>query len=89
MADLERIKGRIADIDGRRTNVTLEEIEWVVDQLSGIFQVRTRDARHGKLFRVGNTRFMINHHNPGNKQVKRYSVDDFCNAMTELGLLEA
>ncbi len=88
MADLEKIKGRIADIASRRRNVTLDEIEWVVTQLRPIYEVRERHATHGKLFAVGHTRFMVNHHNPGSKQVKRYSVDEFCNAMAELGLLE-
>jgi len=83
MADLETVRKRIAEISDRRSNVTLDEIEWVVKQLSGT----SRDANHGKLFRVGTTRFMVNHHT-GNKQVKKYSVDDFCDAMTELGLLE-
>ena len=89
MADAEKIKGSIAEIAQRRNNVTLQEIEWVVRQLRRYYgNVASRDARHGKLFRVGSQRFMVNAHHPGSKQVKPYSVDDFLEAMTELGWYE-
>ena len=84
----ERIRNVIQDIAQRRNNVTLSEIEWVIDKLSETYTVRRREARHGVLFGIGNQRFMVNHHNPGNKQVKSYSVDAFVNAMVELGLYE-
>jgi hypothetical protein len=88
MADLETIKEKIRNIAGRRKNVTFDEIKWVVNQLGQFYKVSSRPARHGSLFTVGNQRFMINSHNPGSKQVKPYSVDDFINAMIELGLCE-
>lgn len=88
MADPEKVKAKIRDIAGRRNNVTLDEIEWVVNQLGEFYPVGAREARHGKLFRVANQRFMVNSHNPGSKQVKPYSVDDFVDAMTELGWYE-
>ncbi len=84
----ERVRKAIQDIAKRRNNVTLSEIEWVVGKLSGTYKVRRREARHGVLFGIGNQRFMINYHNPGNKQVKGYSVDEFVSAMAELGLYE-
>src|SRR5262249_7357285 len=84
----ERVKKAIAAIAGRRNNVTLNEIEWVVERLVGRFPIRRRQARHGVLFGVGSQRFMVNCHNPGSKQVKSYSVDEFINAMAELGLYE-
>jgi len=84
----ERVKQTIREIAKRRNNVTLSEIEWVVGKLSGTYSVRRREARHGVLFGVGSQRFMVNYHNPGNKQVKSYSVDEFIDAMTELGLYE-
>jgi hypothetical protein len=52
------------------------------------YRTSERDATHGKLFGVGSTRFMVNCHDRGCKQVKRYSVDDFADAMIELGLYE-
>ena len=89
MADLDKIKKRIAEIASSPKNVTLAEIEWVVDRLGEHgHRVTKRDATHGKLFSVGSQRFMVNHHNPGNTQAKPYSVKDFLNAMIELGLYE-
>jgi hypothetical protein len=89
MAELYKIKATIADIAQRGQNVMLSEIEWVATQLiSHGYEVTSRDARHGKLFRIGSQRFMVNCHNPGSKQVKNYSVQDFVNAMAELGLYE-
>jgi hypothetical protein len=89
MAELKKITERIRELAGRRDNVTLSEIHWVVDRLREHgYRVTSRDATHGKLFGVGPTRFLVNCHNRGNKQVKPYSVDDFANAMIELGLYE-
>ena len=87
---LTRIKSRISEIASRRKNVELEEneIEWVTNQLKDYYPVSTRDARHGRLYSIAGRRFMVNHHNPGQKQVKAYSVDDFLEAMGELGLYE-
>jgi hypothetical protein len=81
----ERVRKAINQIARRRSNVTLEEIEWVVEKLAQQHTTRTRKARHGVLFGVDNQRFMVNCHNPGSKQVKKYSVDAFIDAMTELG----
>lgn len=61
---------------------------WVVNQLAQFHSTGSRLARHGKLFRVGDQKFMVNAHNPGSKQVKGYSVDDFIDAMIELGWYE-
>jgi hypothetical protein len=88
MASLEAIKEKIRDIAGRRRNVTFDEIQWVVNQLGQFYKVGSRPARHGALFTVGSQRFMVSSHNPGSKQVKSYSVDDFIDAMIELGLYE-
>lgn len=88
MAELEKIKECIRDITGRKENVTLSEIRWVVDRLGEHnYSIRERKATHGVLFGVGSTRFMVNCHNKGNKQVKTYSVEDFATAMKELGLI--
>ena len=85
---LTRIKSRISEIASRRRNVELEEIEWVFNQLKDYYPVSTRDARHGRLYTIAGRRFMVNHHNPGQKQVKAYSVDNFLEVMGELGLYE-
>jgi hypothetical protein len=93
MADIDRIKAEIADIGRRPKNATVAEIEQVIDQLESVgYQVKRRNARHGRLFSVsstsGSARFMVNHHNPGSKQAKSYSVREFINAMMDLGLYE-
>ena len=90
MASLEKVLEKIAQIAERRKNTTVSEIEWVVNQLHEHgFQVREpRRTRHGVLYGVGPVRFMVCTHNPGSKQVKGCYVDDFLNAMVELGLYE-
>jgi len=89
MADLEEIKERIAELGGRRRNVSLAEIEWVLNQLSEHYPVKIRRATHGILYRIGGLRFMVSGHNPGNRQVKPCYVDEFCAKMEELGLYES
>jgi hypothetical protein len=90
MASIDKVKSAIADIAQRRKNVTIEEINWVADQLRMHgFKVREpRKAKHGYLYGIGSQRFMVNSHNPGSKQVKSYSVDAFISGMIELGLYE-
>ena len=90
MAALEKVIERICQIAERRNNTTTSDIEWVVNQLREHgFQVREpRRTRHGVLYGVGPVRFMVCTHNPGGKQVKGCYVDDFLNAMVELGLYE-
>jgi hypothetical protein len=90
MAALEKVRERICQIAEHRNNTTTSDIEWVVNQLREHgFQVREpRRTRHGVLYGVGPVRFMVCTHNPGSKQVKGCYVDDFLNAMMELGLYE-
>lgn len=90
MATLEKVRERIAHIAEHRNNTTATEIEWVVDQLRehGFGVREPRKTRHGVLYGVGPLRFMICTHNPGSRQVKACYVDDFLNAMVELGLYE-
>lgn len=91
MATLEKVKEKISQIAEQRKNTTAVAIEWVVSKLRELgFAVREpRRTRHGVLYGVGPLRFMICTHNPGSKQVKTCYVDDFLNAMVELGLYEA
>lgn len=88
MEPAQRLRSVIQDIAKRRNNVTLGEIDWVMGKLSETYNVRRREARHGVLFAIGSQRFMVNCHNPGNSQVKSYSVDAFIDAMIELGWYE-
>jgi hypothetical protein len=69
MAELKRIKQRICEIAGRRTNVKLTEIEWVVNQLAlAGYDTASRSNGHQTLFRVGSNRFGVCSHNPGSAQ---------------------
>lgn len=90
MGEIERVKDAIARIAGRPNNVTIDEIEWVVNQLGNHhgYAVGVRRTKHCLLFRVQDQRFGVNVHNPGSKQVKTYSVRSFLEAMIELGLYE-
>ncbi len=83
-----RVRSWIQEIAGRRASTTLADIERVLNALEGAYIVKIRPARHGLLCRVGTKRFMVNTHNPGSKNVKKYSVDDFLDAMVELGLYD-
>jgi hypothetical protein len=85
---LDRVKRFVAEIAGRPNNVTLSDIEWVANQLVGIFEVRTRPTGHGILFRIDRVQFHVCTHNPGNKQIKRWYVKAFLEAMVDLGLYE-
>ena len=84
----ERLRKSIQDIAQRRNNVTLDEIEWVMQKLAAKYKTRRRHARHGVLFGIEDHRFMVSGHNPGSKQVKSYCVDAFIEVMEDLGLYE-
>ncbi len=66
-------------------NVAFREITWVIDKLRDFHRVSARQATHGILFHIDDQVFMINKHNPGSSQAKKYSVKDFIEAMTNLG----
>ena len=89
MAEINQIKDRIREIAGRRKNVKLSEIVWVVNQLSRVgYEVSSRNNGHQTLFRVENRRFGVCCHNPGERQVKPCYVDEFIDAMTDLELYD-
>jgi hypothetical protein len=68
MADLEKIKERIQDIAQRPKNVELSEIERVANNLESCgYDVKSKAARHGKLFQVNGQTFMVNHHTGNNR----------------------
>jgi len=88
MASLHKIKETISEIAVRRKNTSFNEIGWVIDQLKQFYDVDSRKTRHGVLFRVGDRRFSVCTHNPGSGQVKAVYVDEFIDAMTDLGLYD-
>lgn len=94
MASIEKIKTEIAPIAQQRKNTTAAEIKWVVDQLGmNGYTARSRNTSDGVLYTVGGPQFGVRRfgvctHNRGNKQVKECCVDDFLEAMIEIGLYE-
>lgn len=89
MADLKRIKDRIAELAGRPKNVELSEIEWVVNHLGNNgYNVSIRKNVHSTMFRVNKRQFGVCHHNPGNKQIKACYVSEFLDAMADVGVYE-
>lgn len=90
MADVKKIKARIKQIAGSRKNTTIEDIEWVVTQLGqNGYKTASRPAggNHQTLFTVAHRNFGIATHTNGSRQLKSCYVDDFLDAMDDLGLL--
>ena len=88
MADLKRIKDRIAELAGRPKNVELSEIEWVVNHLGNNgYNVSIRKNDHSTIW-VNKRQFGVCHHNPGNKQIKACYVSEFLDAMADVGVYE-
>jgi hypothetical protein len=84
MASESRIREAVAELLGRPHNVRFEEIEWVMNQL----EATGRPCKHGYLFRIQGRRILVNKHNNGKDTVPRYSVEEFRDLMTELGLCD-
>jgi len=89
MADLKKIKERIAEIAASPKNVQSEDIEWVVTHLGNNgHNISIRRNDHAVLFRVGGCQFGLCHHNRGSKQIKACYVKEFLDAMVEVGVYE-
>jgi hypothetical protein len=90
MADLKKIKATIKEIAGRRANVTIQEIEWVVSQLkqNGYKTESHTAGDHQTIFTVETEIFGICTHHRGGRQLKRWYVNAFMNAMIKLGLYD-
>jgi hypothetical protein len=90
MADIEDVRGRVADIARRRKNVELAEIQWVANHLKADgYAVSIRRNDHSVIFQIGSTVFSVCTHNRGSKQLKPGYVGDFLEAMEDLGLYES
>jgi hypothetical protein len=89
MADVERVKREIREIAGRSKNVKIGEIQRIVKQLGELgFLVESRETSHGVMFQVGTEIFHVCTHNRGSSQLKQYTVQEFLDRMTNLGLLK-
>jgi hypothetical protein len=92
MASIASIKKEIAEIAQRRKNTTAAEIERIVNQLAGYgYSVTTRPMKkggHGVIYSVDSRRFSVCTHNRGGKQLLCCYVNEFLNAMIDVGLYE-
>jgi hypothetical protein len=88
MADAEKIKRTIREIAGRKQNVTLAEIERVMNQLKGHCAVTSIENDHQRMYAIDGVRFSICTHHPGTKQIKAIYVKQFLRAMAETGWYE-
>ena len=87
MSNLDGLKAEIGALAQRRKTVELSEIARIANQLSALgYAVKSRKVRHGTLFQVESTTFMICGHNPGSSHVKPCYVAAFLKAMAELDL---
>lgn len=87
-AKKEKIRLYIREIAGRRQNVTLTEIEWVVNQLKGHCTVSVVANDHQRVYSIDGIRFGVCTHRSGGKQIKAVYVKEFLRVMTETGWYE-
>jgi hypothetical protein len=90
MATRERISRAIADIAGRPRAVRFEEIAQIVNQIKtlGGTRIVERPTTHGYQYTIGSKIIRVCKHNPGDNHVKKAYVEDFLDAMIELGFYE-
>jgi hypothetical protein len=84
----QRIKDAIADIAGRRNAVEFDEVNQIVNQIAllGEMRVVSRPTTHGFQYTVGTKIIRVKKSQRG--QMRKCYVDDFVNAMIDLGLYE-
>jgi hypothetical protein len=88
MASEEKIKARILGIAVKPKNVTLADIEWVMNQLKQFGEVVVSENVHRKVWCFDGALFSVCPHHKGNKQLKPAYVKDFLNAMIKTGWYE-
>lgn len=88
MASEEKIRARIREIADSPTNVTLKDIEWVMERLKQYGDVGESANEHQKLFFFNGAQFGLCTHRKGSKQLKPIYVKHFLNAMIKTGWYE-
>jgi hypothetical protein len=88
MADRGRISRALSDIANRPKAVTFEEVCQIVNQirLLGEVAVKERPTTHGYQFTIGSRIIRVKNNPRG--QMKKCYVDDFLDAMVDLGFYE-
>lgn len=88
MSNEEKIRRTIREIASRKQNVTLSEIERVMNQLNAFGTVSFVENDHQRLYSFEGIRFGICTHHPGKKQIKAIYVKNFLRVMAETGWYE-
>jgi hypothetical protein len=88
MASAEKIRLRIRQIASRPRNVTLGDIEWVMNQLRDFEDITVVGNEHRKAWTIRDETFGVCTHHRGVKQIKPAYVKSFLNAMINTGWYE-
>jgi hypothetical protein len=88
MATEEKIRHAIREIACRKRNVTLDDIEWVMNQLKAFADVNVRENDHQRMYSFQGSRFGVCTHHPGSRQVNVAYVKGFLAAMADTGWFE-
>ena len=88
MASEEKIRARILEIAEKPKNVTLADIDWVMNQLKRFGDVDVSENVHRKVWCFEGALFSVCPHHKGSKQLKPAYVNEFLNAMMKTGWYE-
>ena len=88
MASAEKIRERIREIAGKPNNVTLADIDWVMNQLKQFADVVVGGNVHSKVWCLDGVLFSVCPHHKGRKQLKSAYVNEFLKAMIKTGWYE-
>ena len=88
MEQEERLRLDILEISQSRRNVTNDDMLRVLNRLATIVPVTIRDTGHGLMVTLPNAILRICTHHKGSKQIKVCYVNNFLDAMRELGFFE-
>lgn len=90
MATEEKIRARIREIAGRKNNVDVADIDWVMNQLRQFGDVAVENENaHMKLWRFNDQMFSVCTHTQGSRHIKPIYVKSFLNAMANEGWYES
>ena len=85
MASEAKIKQFIIELAGRKNNVPINEVEWVMSQLEAFGRVTRKQNDHQVLYTFNGRSFGLATHRSGGKQLKTVYVKEFLQAMSETG----
>ncbi len=88
MASAEKIKSKIRAIAASPNNVTMSDIDWVMNQLRQFGEVVVTSNVHQKVWCFEGVIFSVCPHHKGQKQIKPAYVKNFLNAMVKTGWYE-